>query len=189
VTTNGGTTWTNASFNLPREKVNSIVFDNRANFGTGSGKMYIATNSGVYVRILSTSTFARVGTLPNGPVVDLSLDETQNVLSASVQGRGVFQLAVGAISPISNQVISEDTSTGPLKFTLNTLGLTGLTFGVSATSSNQTVVRNTGLVLGGSGASRHDYRQSSGECFRLNYYYTASNRRNTSVLFVVPGYR
>ncbi|NBO92938.1 MAG: hypothetical protein EBV06_11605, partial [Planctomycetia bacterium] len=154
VTTNGGTTWTNASFNLPREKVNSIVFDNRANFGTGSGKMYIATNSGVYVRILSTSTFARVGTLPNGPVVDLSLDETQNVLSASVQGRGVFQLAVGAISPISNQVISEDTSTGPLKFTLNTLGLTGLTFGVSATSSNQTVVRNTGLVLGGSGASR-----------------------------------
>ena len=58
------------------------------------------------------------------------------------------------ISAIADQVINEDTSTGPLAFTLADpdTALNSLT--ITATSSNQTLVPNANIVLAGSGASR-----------------------------------
>ncbi len=58
------------------------------------------------------------------------------------------------ISAISNLAIAVNTSTQPIPFTIGDADtpLTNLT--VSATSSNQTLVQDAGIVLGGSGTSR-----------------------------------
>ncbi len=59
-----------------------------------------------------------------------------------------------AISAISNITINEDTSTGPLAFTVADLDTSVETLTVTANSSNQTLIPNANIVLGGSGANR-----------------------------------
>jgi hypothetical protein len=155
VTANGGATWKNVSLNLPKgQAVNAIVLDNRPALGSPAGKLYVATETGVFVRALSTTRFFRVGTMPTGPVVDLALDPTRNILTASVLGRGAYNLAIGAVSPIADQFLTEDTRSGSIKFTLNTLGVSVPGLRVRATSTNQQVVANSGIKLGGTGAVR-----------------------------------
>lgn len=69
-----------------------------------------------------------------------------------------FDIAVGNTSPtisdISNQTTNEDTTIGPLSFTIGD-GQTATTeLLVTATSSNTSVVANSSIVPGGSGANR-----------------------------------
>jgi hypothetical protein len=153
-TNNAGQTWINVTNNLPVGNVHDILLDNRPGLNAPAGKVYAATDAGVFVMPMGTSTWFRVGTMPNAPVVDLSIDTTNNILSAAVQGRGVYQLSIGAISPIADQVIDEDTVLGPIRFTLNSLGITNPTLNVFATSSNQSVVRNGAITIGGAGFNR-----------------------------------
>ncbi|MFQ3593031.1 MAG: Ig-like domain-containing protein, partial [Gemmataceae bacterium] len=153
-TNNAGRTWINVTANLPAGQVNDILLDNRAQLNAPAGKVYAATDSGVFVLVMGTSTWYRVGSIPASPVVDLSIDPTNNILSATVQGRGVFNLSVAGISPIANQFIDEDTVLGPIRFTLNALGTVNPVLNVSAVSSNQAVVRNSGIVIDGAGAVR-----------------------------------
>jgi len=58
------------------------------------------------------------------------------------------------ISKIANQTINEDTSTAALAFTVGDAETAAASLTVSAGSSNATLVPASGLVLGGSGASR-----------------------------------
>ncbi|MGE3309235.1 MAG: tandem-95 repeat protein [Limisphaerales bacterium] len=58
------------------------------------------------------------------------------------------------ISDIADQAINEDTSTGPLAFTVGDAETAVANLTVQASSSNTTLVPNANVVLGGSGASR-----------------------------------
>ncbi len=59
-----------------------------------------------------------------------------------------------AVSSISNQLIISNTNTGPLNFTVSSPNVPAASIVVTPTSSNQTLVPNGNLVLGGSGANR-----------------------------------
>ncbi|MFO1432030.1 MAG: Ig-like domain-containing protein [Candidatus Competibacteraceae bacterium] len=58
------------------------------------------------------------------------------------------------ITPLANQTINEDTATNPLVFTIGDVDNRVDTLTVTASSSNPTLIPNTNLVLGGSGADR-----------------------------------
>ena len=59
-----------------------------------------------------------------------------------------------AITAIGDQVIAEDTSTGPLPFAISDVETPVETLGVSVSSSNATLFPQGSMVIGGSGASR-----------------------------------
>jgi len=58
------------------------------------------------------------------------------------------------ITAIADQSIQEDGATGALAFTVGDIETAATSLSVTATSSNQTLVPNAGIVLGGSGANR-----------------------------------
>jgi uncharacterized phosphosugar-binding protein len=58
------------------------------------------------------------------------------------------------VSTIPNQTILEDTITGPIAFTISDIDNLADDIIVSATSSNQAVVSNSSMLMGGTGASR-----------------------------------
>ncbi len=58
------------------------------------------------------------------------------------------------ISPIADQVINEDSSTGALAFTVDDPESAAGTLSITVSSSDQSIIPNANLVLGGSGASR-----------------------------------
>ena len=58
------------------------------------------------------------------------------------------------ITGVGNQTVNEDSATGPLSFTVSDPETPGSSLIVTATSSNQALVPNGNLVLGGSGGSR-----------------------------------
>src|SRR5207248_1251367 len=77
----------------------AVVLDRRPALGTATGKVYAATNVGVYVTVDEGATWVRIGnSLPTAPVVDLQLDPNSNILGAATQGRGLFVVSVAAIS-------------------------------------------------------------------------------------------
>src|SRR5207249_1599461 len=58
------------------------------------------------------------------------------------------------ISNISDRSIPQDTSTGPVSFTVGDLETDPASLTVSGSSSNSTLVPDSNIVFGGSGASR-----------------------------------
>ena len=58
------------------------------------------------------------------------------------------------ISAVADVTINEDTSTGPLAFTLSDPDTTLTSLTVTASSNNQALIPNANIVLGGSGANR-----------------------------------
>jgi Metallo-peptidase family M12B Reprolysin-like/Dockerin type I domain len=58
------------------------------------------------------------------------------------------------VSDILNQLVNSSTSTGTIPFTIGDAQTAAAALTVSATSSNTTLLPNTGITLGGSGASR-----------------------------------
>ena len=59
-----------------------------------------------------------------------------------------------AISAVANQTINEDTSTGPIAFTIGDLETPAASLAVSATSSNSNLLSAASFRFGGSGGSR-----------------------------------
>jgi hypothetical protein len=59
-----------------------------------------------------------------------------------------------SVTPIADRTIDEDTSTGPIPFTIDDVESGPGPLTVTATSSDQTRIPNSGIVLGGSGANR-----------------------------------
>jgi MYXO-CTERM domain-containing protein len=58
------------------------------------------------------------------------------------------------ITAVSNQTVDEDMATSALGFTVGDVETAASSLTVTGTSSNQSVVANSGIVIGGSGASR-----------------------------------
>jgi hypothetical protein len=85
---------------------------------------------------------------------------TVNVSDGTDTSSDTFLLTVNAvndaptISDIPDQITSEDTSIGPIGFTVGDVETPAASLTVSGTSSNQTLVPNANITFGGSGASR-----------------------------------
>jgi photosystem II stability/assembly factor-like uncharacterized protein len=88
-TTDGGTTWTDISGNLPKAPVNDIV--------VSGSTLYVADDLGVYQTTDGGATWLRVGTgLPRVPVDDIELVASTNQLVAGTFGRGVYKVQLPA---------------------------------------------------------------------------------------------
>jgi sortilin (neurotensin receptor 3) len=84
-TTDGGTTWTDITGNLPKAPVNDVVVTATA--------LYVAGDAGVYRSSNGGATWLRVGTgLPRVPVDDIELVAATNQLVAATFGRGMWRV-------------------------------------------------------------------------------------------------
>jgi hypothetical protein len=113
--TNGGTSWTNISSNLPDAPANSLVVDpNDAN------TVYVALDTGIYVTtaVPTCSTqncWSVYGLgLPNSPVVQLATFNHGGtaLLRAATYGRGIWQIPlITAQTPLSTATATPSTVT------------------------------------------------------------------------------
>lgn len=86
-TTDGGSTWTNITYNLPNLPVNCVEYIP----GTAE-EIYIGTDVGVYTFDPATNTWSAFNTgLPNVIVRDLKLHAGSNKLRAGTYGRGLWE--------------------------------------------------------------------------------------------------
>jgi hypothetical protein len=85
---------------------------------------------------------------------------TVTVSDGALTATDTFQLTVSAvndaptISNLGNQTVAQGTATSALPFTVGDVETAAASLTVSATSSNGTLVPSSGIVFGGSGASR-----------------------------------
>lgn len=86
-TTDGGSTWTNITYNLPNLPANCVEYIP----GT-TEELYIGTDVGVYTFDPATNTWTQFNTgLPNVIVRDLKLHAGANKLRAGTYGRGLWE--------------------------------------------------------------------------------------------------
>ncbi len=86
-TTNGGTTWSDISGNLPRIPTNIIVHEKGS-----PERLYVGTDIGVYYRDTTTNTWVDFSEgLPNTIVRDLQINYTAKTLMAGTYGRGLWK--------------------------------------------------------------------------------------------------
>ncbi len=93
--TDGGQNWLSVSgvaSGLPSVPAYAMVIDRTRGLGAAKGKLYLATEVGVYYSINNGATWAKLGQgMPNVPVVDLKFDGTRasgTIASASGPGLG-----------------------------------------------------------------------------------------------------
>jgi len=85
---------------------------------------------------------------------------TVTVSDGALTASDTFLLTVNAvndaptISDIANQTINQDSSAGPLNFTIGDLETAAATLTVNGSASNQTLVPDGNITFGGSGAAR-----------------------------------
>lgn len=98
--TNGGTTWTNISYDLPNIPVWSIEVDNANN-------LYIGTDNGAYYKPSGAIQWEPFyNGLPNVPVSDLAINVAENQILASTFGRGIWKSTLWETCPISFNITS-----------------------------------------------------------------------------------
>jgi photosystem II stability/assembly factor-like uncharacterized protein len=91
--TNGGSTWTDLSGNLPDTPIDSILVD-PALLNT----IYAATDTGVYYTTNNGTTWATLGTgLPNVVVQDILMYSPTRTIRVITHGRGAWDIAVPAV--------------------------------------------------------------------------------------------
>jgi hypothetical protein len=99
-TTNGGTTWTDFTGNLPDAPVNTVLVDPGPNTSTGTiyagtdvGIFYSSTASPDWIELGPAPNSGQAGYLPNVPVTELSMFNASKtkLLRVSTYGRGLWQ--------------------------------------------------------------------------------------------------
>lgn len=89
-TTNGGTTWTNVSGDLPTITANAAVVD-----PSNPNTYYLGTDSGVYRTTNGGTSWTPFDNgIPNVPVSDLKVDPALKMLYAGTFGRGAYKLDI-----------------------------------------------------------------------------------------------
>src|SRR5262249_3899629 len=132
----------------------AMVIDRNANLGAPNGKIYLATEVGVFYSLDDGATWVRLGQgMPNVPVVDLKYDAGLHVLAAATLGRGVYTINTSAFSFIPDQTINENTTSKAIPFTINDPG-NGVTYTLSTSSDNTFLVQNSGISITGTGQNR-----------------------------------
>jgi hypothetical protein len=99
-TTNGGTSWTNVSTNLPNLPANCIVYEPGSN-----DRVYVGMDVGVYYLDNTTTTWTLYNAgLPNTPIADLEISPANPTkLYAATYGRGVYKVdVVTSAAPVSS---------------------------------------------------------------------------------------
>src|SRR5208282_1246413 len=119
-TTNGGTSWTDISSDLPNTPVNAIVI-----LPESPSTIFVGTDIGVfYTTTGGASWTSLVDGLPTVAVLGLTLHDASRTLRASTHGRGLWDINIASIIPtVSITSISPSSATagGPL-FTLTVNG-------------------------------------------------------------------
>ncbi|MDP4200505.1 MAG: hypothetical protein Q8922_05825 [Bacteroidota bacterium] len=105
-TTNGGTTWTNISGNLPNAPVSALVIDTLAEHGDPNKKnmtLIVGTDVGVYVTTDGGGSWSALGTgMPHIIVSDLKI--YKNMLIAATHGRSLYAIDISDIQSASRGV-------------------------------------------------------------------------------------
>jgi photosystem II stability/assembly factor-like uncharacterized protein len=83
-TTDGGSTWSDVSGNLPDEPMSDIAYE--------GGNLVVGADDGVFVSFDNGATWSRLGTnLPNVVVDQLTVDPN-GTLVAATHGRGIWTI-------------------------------------------------------------------------------------------------
>jgi hypothetical protein len=113
-TSDGGTTWTNISGNLPGVPVNSLLFD-----PSWPAYLYAATDAGVFLSLdggsggTSEAWYGVGAGLPNTTVFQIKLSSGSNrELVAATHGRGAWEIAALA-PPTASPTVSPSFSQSP----------------------------------------------------------------------------
>ena len=86
--TDGGTSWTDRSGDLPDAPVNDVVLR--------GGRLIVGTDVGVFASTAGRSDWSRLGAgLPNASTNDLALSPRSDYLVAATHGRGMWKLELG----------------------------------------------------------------------------------------------
>ena len=92
-TTNGGTSWTNITSNLPALPTWSIQIDSSA-----SGRIFVGNDDGVYVTTNDGASWGRFGTgLPGAQVLQIELSAALGILGAGTHGRGLWEISLAPL--------------------------------------------------------------------------------------------
>jgi uncharacterized repeat protein (TIGR01451 family) len=94
-TTNGGSTWTDISSDLPDVPTNSIVLD-----PSFPDTLYAGTDIGPFVTTDGGSSWSRLGTaMPKVSAWQLDFDSSQRLLLDGTHGRGAYSISDGSTAP------------------------------------------------------------------------------------------
>jgi FG-GAP-like repeat/FG-GAP repeat len=149
--TNGGVNFTAVSGPWGSAQAYSMVIDRTPALGAPSGKIYLATQVGVYVSINNGASWSTLGIgMPNVPVVDLAYNANLQTLAAATLGRGIYTINTSAISVVSSQTTAEDTPSAVIPFTVNNIGAA---YSLTATSNYQNLIPNSAIHLGGTNSN------------------------------------
>lgn len=145
-TTNGGTSWTDISSDLPDTPVNAIVVDPDV-----PSTIFVGTDIGVfYTTTGGASWTSLVNGLPTVAVLGLTLHDASRTLRASTHGRGLWDINIAAIVPtVSITSISPSSAiVGGPTFTLTVNGVNFDTTSVAQWNSANlsTTFVNTGQL-------------------------------------------
>ncbi|MEJ2008649.1 MAG: choice-of-anchor D domain-containing protein [Acidobacteriota bacterium] len=130
-TTNGSTTWTDISGNLPNVPVNDIVIDPDM-----PGTLYIGTDIGVFSTSDGGTTWAPIGTgLPAVVIMSLKLQHATRILRAASYGRSAWDIQLPA--PVGPTAVL---STPTLDFAPRQVGTTSSAQTVTLTNNSSTAL-------------------------------------------------
>lgn len=96
-TTNGGSTWTDISGNLPNIPVNVIVLDPDI-----AGTLYVGTDIGAFVTSNGGTSWSVLGTgLPDVAVLSLAFHHATRTLMAATHGRSVWEISLATTQTLT----------------------------------------------------------------------------------------
>jgi photosystem II stability/assembly factor-like uncharacterized protein len=100
-TTDAGLSWNDISGNLPAAPINEVIIDPSDN-----STLYIGTDVGVYTGSSNGTWFPLGDSLPNVPIVDLTLHQPTRTLVAATFGRSMYKYDLGSTTPVAEQATS-----------------------------------------------------------------------------------
>lgn len=90
MTTNGGQTWQNITYNLGNMPISSVVIDH-----SSSSTIYLGAEIGVYTKPLSGNTWSLYNTgLPNMDARELEINYGSNTIRTATWGRGLWEASL-----------------------------------------------------------------------------------------------
>lgn len=97
--TDGGTSWTDISSNLPNISVNAVIFD-----PNNSNTIYAGTDVGVFRTTDNGGSWEAFDNgIPNVIIIDLYIDRPGNLLIAATFGRGMYKVSIlNVMEPVAD---------------------------------------------------------------------------------------
>jgi hypothetical protein len=118
LTTNGGISWTNITYNLGDMPIRSVVIDHDS-----ASNIYLGAEIGVYTKPLNGNSWTLYNPgLPNVSILELDINYGSNTLRAATWGRGLWEydLVGRATYPsILRTQITDPPSSGTPKFSID----------------------------------------------------------------------